>query len=462
MRIPNGRSFSRTALGPAAILLCSVSAWFLAGCAMAPYTDTSAHTLNISGTSFGGQPPVTGASITLFATGSTGYGSAPSEIGSTTTDGSGNFQITNLTGCPPGSQIYIVSTGGNPGLTAGTNNNALVLVAALGDCASVGASTHVILNEVTTIAAAYALSGFSGVGTVSFPVQIGASSTNASGFQHAFMNAANIVDFTGGSARATTPGGNGTVPYQLINSLADILEPCVNSTSKTSAACTTLFTNSHPPAGTGVAVPVNTWQAALDMAQYPGNNTAALYGLISATPSFQPTMGATAPNDLSIGITYTAGLASDGTTSATNPWGIAADANDNIWITGMVGTGLVELSSIGNVLSGNGGVGNSTLKAASTGQVAVDTHGNILTVDANASGGSFYQYIPGSGVTNVTTAAQLGVTIGLAGLAVDKNNNVWYSTASSTASAESLGELTYNSGTNAYTAVAVPAGTHWR
>lgn len=445
MRTPIVRSFSCKRLGPAAVLLCSVSAWFLSGCAVAPYTDTATHTLVISGTAFGGQPPISGASITLFANGSTGYGSTPSGIGTATTDSNGHFQITNLTGCPPGSQIYIVATGGNPGLTAGTNNNAIVLVAALGDCATVGASTHVNIDEVTTIAAAYALSGFANTTTTSpVPVQIGASATNTTGLTHAFLNAANIVDFNSGSARATTPGGNGSVPSNMINSLADILEPCVNSTSKTSTSCSALFTAATPPAGFGSA-PVNTWQAALDMAQFPGNNTATLYGLISATPSFQPTVGASAPNDLSIGVLYTAGFTTDGTTAAEVPWGIAADASDNLWITGVTNAGLIELSSNGTVLSPNGGWGNTALQTAnSTRQVAVDLNGNIWTVDNATGGGNIYEYTPGTATTKVTTPG----TIALSGIAVDGSNNIWYSTKASSGT-QIFGQLAYQ-GSNTF------------
>ena len=450
------RSLSLKRLGPVAILSCSISAWFLSGCAVAPYADTSSHALTISGTAFGGQPPISGASIILFATGSTGYGSSPSGIGTATTDSNGHFQITNLIGCPAGSEIYLVATGGNPGLSGVTNNNAIVLVAALGDCASVGASTHVNINEVTTIAAAYALSGFANTTTASpVPVQIGASASNATGLTHAFLNAANIVDFTSGQARSTTPAGNGSVPSSMINSLADILEPCVNSPSKTSASCSALFTAATPPSGFGAA-PVNTWQAALDMAQYPGNNTATLFGLISGTPSFQPTIGATAPNDLSLGIQYSAGFASDGVTAATLPFGLTADGSDNVWVTGMGGAGLVELSSTGAVQSPSGGYGNSTMRAASTRQVAVDLHGNIVTVDTG-SPANVYIYNPTS---SVTTTIQPG-GLPLSGVAIDSNNNIWYSSQSSATSGQALGQLAYNSGSSTFatTPTAFSVGT---
>ena len=434
----------------AAVALCSISALLFAGCGTQPYSDNLTRSLALKGTAFGGQPPVTGSNIVLFATGGSGYGSTGTVLGSATSDSHGNFNINGAIGCSDPQQVYITATGGNPGLTNGTNNNALVLVAALGNCSSVDSSTTVIINEVTTIAAAYALNGFAS----NTGVNIGTSSSNATGLQHAFQNANNIVNFSNGSARSTTPAGNGTVPTNLINSLADILEACVNSSGTSSGSCTTLFTKTQPPAVTGITPPINTWQAALNMAQYPGNNTAALWGLILGTPSFQPNLGSTAPNDLSIGITYTAGLGNDGSTPATSPWGIAADGiingSDDIWITGATKAGLIELNSVGAVLSPNGGWGNTALQTASgdsTRQVAVDNIGNIWTVDGLSSGGNIYRYNPSSTTTTVTTPG----SVPLSGIAIDKNNNIWYSTASGSGT-QVFGQLAYNSGTHSFAA----------
>ena len=48
---------------------------------------------------------------------------------------------------------------------------------------------------------------------------------------HVYLLAAN----TTGSALTTTPAGNGTVPQQTINTLANILASCINSTGPTIA-----------------------------------------------------------------------------------------------------------------------------------------------------------------------------------------------------------------------------------
>jgi len=67
----------------------------------------------------GGQQPVSGASIQLYAAGTSGYGTGATSLLSApiTTDANGNFTITSASPCPTSiSQLYIVATGGNPGL----------------------------------------------------------------------------------------------------------------------------------------------------------------------------------------------------------------------------------------------------------------------------------------------------------------------------------------------------------
>ena len=213
-----------------------------------------------------------------------GYGSNGTVLASATTDSHGNFNIASATGCGDPEQVYIVATGGNPGLTRRNQqqrhrprrrSRQLLLRQCHHTRQSQRSHHHRCRVRAQRIRRHHG-------------VKIGTSATNPLGLQHAFQNAANIVDFSSGIARSTTPAGNGTVPADLINSLADILEPCVNSTSPASGTCTTLFSNATPPAVTSVTAPANTWQAALDMAQYPGNKTAALYGLMLGTPSFRP------------------------------------------------------------------------------------------------------------------------------------------------------------------------------
>jgi hypothetical protein len=219
----------------------------------------------LSGIVHGGQQPVTGAKVYLYAAGSAGYRSASTSLlntstsgvstdgngkGYVTTDSSGNFNITGDWSCTNGTeQVYILALEGNPGLTNGTNNSALALIAALGPCNSlVSTYPYIVIDEVTTVASVWALQQFMADAT-----HIGASSTNAAGLSNAFAQVPNIVDIATGLALAKTPAGNGKVPQSKIDTLSDILAPCVNSASGASTACGNLFSAATPSGKTQAA-----------------------------------------------------------------------------------------------------------------------------------------------------------------------------------------------------------------
>ena len=335
--------------------------------------------VGLHGKVHGGPNPVAGATVTLYSTTTSGspsslnnygYGVAGNVLGSTTTLSDGSFSFTgDASKCSAGQQAYIVAAGGN---TAGqTANAAALLMAALGPCSGISDSTAVIIDEPTTIAAAYALSGFMTVsGTtvnISAPANNNAStaicttsgtSPNvvttgcvSSGLAHAFLNAANLVNSSTGVVNATVTTGSalitGTVPQQLINTLANSVEACINSSGDTStptAPCTVLMTNTTPTALLASATtPTNTLQALLDLAQYPSESSApstsvsggaqipssaattALFNVANSNAYYAPAL-TTEPIDFTIGINYVLSPAG----SAAAPWGISTDVDDNV------------------------------------------------------------------------------------------------------------------------------------
>src|ERR1035441_6656428 len=82
-----------------------------------------------------------------------------------TTDANGNFTITGDYSCAAGQQVYLYALGGTQG---GIANAAAGLLAALGNCPGTAGTTndsfssglYVVVNEASTIAAAYAFAGF--------------------------------------------------------------------------------------------------------------------------------------------------------------------------------------------------------------------------------------------------------------------------------------------------------------
>src|SRR5271155_2258824 len=119
--------FPSLILLPLSLLICGCSTQRNAPQVIIPH--------GVHGLVHGGQQPVTGSTIQLYAVGNTGDGSAATPLLSPApvTDANGGFNISGTFNCPsPSSLVYIVATGGNPGLATGSNNPALSLMAALG------------------------------------------------------------------------------------------------------------------------------------------------------------------------------------------------------------------------------------------------------------------------------------------------------------------------------------------
>ncbi len=335
-------------LAPSARHTCTFSAClslttalvFLAGCTVDSFQGpaTASPGVALTGVVHGGQNPLVGAFVYMYAAGTGGYNASARSMlnapGYVTTLAGGNFSISSDYKCDAGDQVYLYVTDGNPGLAPGTDNTSIGLLDALGACSNLSSGTTVIVNEVTTIAAAYALSGF-----MNTPTTLSSSGTPLAvqGITNAFATTQNIASPFTGVAATTTSGNNGTVPTAEINTLGNILAGCVN-TNGIGAPCTTLMTAATPASGTP---PTNTAQAAIDIAQNPGLNVGTLFGLANSVAPFQPALP-TAPNDWSIAITYTGGGMNSGNA-------LAVDGLGNIW----VGNG--QFVSSGSGYSGMGG-----------------------------------------------------------------------------------------------------------
>jgi hypothetical protein len=476
------------------VVLASVAAGLLSGCATSfapgPIQPNETPIGNIQGMVHGGQAPVTGAHIYLYAAGTGGYGTnAVSLIKSTgpnvLEDGSGNYYVVTDSGgnfalggdysCTEGTQVYMVAVGGNPGQTGTVNNTAIVQMAGLGQCPSAGNLAaqvpYLVINEVTTVAFAYSLSGFA---TTPFNVSSNAANSTASAMAiaNAMANTLNIVNIQYGQAPAATNGNSTSVnPVQKLYALANILATCVNTSSPASSACTALFSAAKDSSGNNATSEAS---AIFNIAHNQGQNVGAIWNRSSPTPVFSPTLG-TQPADWTVPIVYKNVLSTFGTNGAnqviSGAYNIAFDVNGNAWI-GDRQKGLVEMSPLGathnfdnaafgmikgiaiapdssaiwladyqnsqvDIVSPSGaltqtiGAGNSLSGPAA---VAFDANGNAFVVNetngsvtAFSSTGAFQD---NSGSVGVATPAWISV---------DQNGNAWIP---STNSAE-VGQIPY-------------------
>jgi hypothetical protein len=282
----------------------------LSGCQVSPQGSSATKNVPFTrqGTVHGGQQPVSGATIQLYAVGTSGDASAATPLltPAVLTDGNGDFTITGDYTCPSASAlVYMVATGGNPGLGGNLTNPQLSLMAALGTCGTLTPSTFVTINELTTVAAVYSLAPF-----MTSASTIGSGAGDAPALAAAFAQAAVLVNTsTGASPGPVVPAG-ANVPTPQIDLLGNILSGCANSAGGVAgdnSYCGSLFSLTTPTTTPATAPPTNTVAALLNLANYPLLNTPGLFALPTATAPFQP-VPSTTPSDLNVSLTYPAGL----------------------------------------------------------------------------------------------------------------------------------------------------------
>lgn len=452
----------------AGITALASSALLLAGCSMqstAGDGNSFVSNATIGGRIMGGNGPIAGATVKLYAVGTTGYGTGATLLATTTTsDVTGNFAFTQTTTggpytgatptyiCPSNSTlIYITASGGDPtGVGTISNNNSNIgLLAAIGQCQNVG-SLFVDVDEVVTVASVAALQQYIDPLTE----QIGAPSTTGSGstmaaaqtaIANAFTLVGNLVDFATGAAKTTfTPASTvgsvtATVESGKINTIADILAACINTTGSSSTYCSSLFAAATPPqVPTATNFPTDyatsptaadTVQAALFMLQNPTDagtqvsscafgtattNIGCLFNAVTSSGAPFPAI-ASAPTDWTIGVTYASASTttiSGNTVGLINyPQYLAVDKSGDIWLTTGVtptATGytsnLVELSPQGGIqvqaLTGQGVLeGPRTPRIDPSGNVWVPNFGSATASNVVGYGKTVAEYTAG-GSTN--------------------------------------------------------------
>jgi streptogramin lyase len=396
-----------------------------------------------------GATPVVGASIVFYAAGTSGPGTGATNLLASqtiSTDASGKFSVPAFT-CPSATtQVYLVGRGGNGSGSLG-DNAAITMMAALGDCGSVTSSTTVLMNEVTTAASVWALGQFIGPA-----VNVGASSTNATGLRNAFLTVANLVDNSKGTAPGLKLLANTILETSKINTLADVLWTCDQSTS--ADACQALFAATIQ----GNATPSDTLDAALNIVRNPSTGTTPIFGLLTGTP-FQPALSG-APHDWTLSATY--GNCTTGCGGLNQPGSLAIDSKGNIWVANYFGGAASQFSTTGVPASPNGYAATSL--QASFG-ISVDAQDSVWITNAFGNSTGSIAHLSSNG-TNLSGSGYTGGGIYLPfAVAATPGGNVWvadYANAAATLLAQNGTPLSGGSGFAASslvftTAVAVDA-----
>lgn len=191
------------------------------------------------------------------------------------------------------------------------------------------------MDEVTTVALDYAVAGYA---TDPLHISYSGSTASLTGIENAFANASNLANSEYGTANQTIPSSTSvSVPYETINTLADADAACINETSQTpnTSSCAMLFSAASV---NGVA-PTDAATAIMNIAHNPANSTspniqngtniASIWSLADNPYAvFTPTL-ATAPNDLTLGLTFT-------NSNFGYPTALAIDGSGNAWIASQI------------------------------------------------------------------------------------------------------------------------------
>jgi ligand-binding sensor domain-containing protein len=393
----------------------------------------------------GGQS-IAGASVQIYAAGTTGNGSAATALLTTalTTDANGAFTVPAAYPCPATtSQLYVVARGGQAGTTSPANQ-AIALATPLGTCSQLPASSQFVINEVTTAATVWGLAQFFSAGA-----NLGSSATNTQGIANAVATVANLVNTATGSSPGAAFPANGVAPTARINTLANLLNTCTAATTPT--PCEQLFASATPA---GASAPNNTFDAALNVVRNPGNNVSALYTQAAANSAFTPAL-TSAPSDWTLFITYIGG-------GMNEPTGVSVDSMGNAWVANYNGV-LSEFTAAGAPVFPNGITGYSLNDSYG---LAIDASNNVWVInepDSSAGGSVSVFNSSGQPVSGSTGYTAGGIDYPTA-IAMDTNTNVWVVdngdasvTLLSSTGAPLSGASGYQPGSNFPTAIAVDA-----
>lgn len=286
-------------LAGAAIVLASAAALTACWAAPTPTPDTAAFAGMIDPVV--DAAPVSGWTVTAWTPGSQDAPAA--QLAQSTSTGDGSFALDLGDGRGAGF-TYLLAT-----RTAEDDADAAPTLVAIVPADA----TTAVLNERTTVAAAYAVAQFTDAEGVAGP---------APGLPNAALMAANLVDVeTGdyGAVLTSSPNGTETSALPTFTSLANILSACLLDGSACAALVDAAATRADER-------PVDTFRAFAAIARDPGAAVAPLYELSLVVAGDRPGLTA-APAAWTLALRFDG----DGQT-LDGPGTFAVDPEGNIWV----------------------------------------------------------------------------------------------------------------------------------
>jgi streptogramin lyase len=357
-----------------------------------------AHSAELSITVRTGSKPIPGAHIVLLRAGNT-RNAVATVLASGTSDSGGNLGL--IYSAPAGDVLYIVAEG--------APSAAVRLAAVLGT--AVSAPSSAVVNELTTVAAAYAMSQFLRNDNIAGP---------SPALAIAAMTASSLTNATTGQVSgilSRSPNGTETATLATLNTIANLVASCVQTMEKES--CQDLFVDTRPPSS---VTPANTLDAVHAMARAPWHNVVALYHLAPHNAPYTP--GLTGSPEAWVLPIKHAGNGRE----FNGPDTLALDKDGNIWVAnqfeygsaGTPGTGLIRLipsglDAPGAPYSGGGISGPSG--------VVIDPAGTVWL--GNAAGNSISRFDAAGKALSPPEGFRAGRVKRPQGIAADACGNLW-------------------------------------
>ncbi|MFD8548626.1 LysM peptidoglycan-binding domain-containing protein [Streptomyces sp. NPDC059649] len=365
----------------------------------------------VHGTVTGAGQPLRGVPVRLWA----GSREGSRELGRARTDAAGAFRIRYAP--PAGGVLYVEATSGR--------RLRLRAVVGVGSGGAVRPRTldRVTVDELTTVAATYALAQFDSGRQVAGP---------APGLENAAATSFNLADPTTGRAgRVVTDAANGARNETLatLGTLADLVSACATDGPR----CARLLRLATPRGG---PAPTDTVQALLALAHHPTLSTAGLYALARTTGDHTPALTAP-PESWLLALRYT-------DTDLYAPGRIAFDARGNAWATNNWLPGTRTASRyvsvldptgrpvLGSPLSGGGMNGGAW-------GIAVD-HGGAVWAPSYGTDAMTKYSATGTPLSPPTGWANGGF-VRPQGVAVDQRGNLWIANSFGLSGKPGLGSI---------------------